>query len=327
MAQASASNSRQLANRSFSVPGKTFLIGEYVATDGGPSLLLATEPRFELRVRSLEHHQEQATSIGGSNAVRKSAEGVFHPDSPAGLYLKKYADDFAGLSFEFFDPHEGLGGLGASSAQFVLLMADRLGLDLGTEKFPWSELLAEYRACAWNGQGIPPSGADVVTHVTGGVTWFDGRAARAEKLAWNFETLGFTLIRTGKKLATHEHLRSGGLAPHQSLRRVVEEGRKAFDTNDELRLIEAVQACAHVLREAGLTAPSTLDLLETMRQKRELFYAVKGCGAMGADVILALHEKSKEAEVENWVNEQGLKTCGQFSTLSHGLEPKLKRNF
>ena len=35
-----------------SAPGKTFLVGEYVALAGGPSIVLATEPRFELRVYS-----------------------------------------------------------------------------------------------------------------------------------------------------------------------------------------------------------------------------------------------------------------------------------
>ncbi len=280
-------------------------MGEYVATDGGPSILLSTEPRFELRVRT------------GSTR----GEPPFHPESPAGLYLKKYAADFANLEFEFVDPHEGRGGLGASSAQIILLMADRLGLDLGTdEAYPWSQILAEYRDCAWNGQGTPPSGADVVSQIRGGVTWYDGRASRAEGLEWNFDELGFSLIRTGQKLATHEHLRKGGQAPHDSLRRVVEEGRKAFETQDELRLIEAVQACAHVLREAGLTAPSTLDLLEVARERRDLVYAAKGCGALGADVILVLHDKSRESEIESWAKERGLLTCGALSTLSHGLE-------
>ena len=90
-----------------SVPGKTFLLGEYVALDGGPSLLLSTEPRFELRVR----------------ARSRDVALPFHAQSPAGRFFERHADDLAAWEFEFRDPSGGRGGLGASSAQFALMYA------------------------------------------------------------------------------------------------------------------------------------------------------------------------------------------------------------
>src|SRR4051794_4338735 len=86
----------------FSVPGKTFLAGEYLALSGGPSLVFASEPRFELSV----------TSGAGK------AEGI-HADSPAGLFIKKNQDYFKNFDLVFHDPYQGKGGFGASTAQFL----------------------------------------------------------------------------------------------------------------------------------------------------------------------------------------------------------------
>lgn len=283
-----------------SCPAKTFLLGEYVALDGGPSLLLSTAPRFQLVVRS---------GVGGSHS--------WHPASPAGRLAERFSSELAGWSFEFHDPYAGKGGLGASSAQFALLYSF---LNDWTAPVDLQALLREYRECAWSGEGVPPSGADVVAQLTGGVTWFDGRSFQAERLSWPFPEIGFTLFRTGVKLATHEHLREGAVAPHSTLRTIVVEARKAFESADEMRLIEAVNACSLVLRQSGLTAPSTTDLLDQMRDNHELFWAAKGCGAMGADVVLSLHARARADEVVRWAKGRGLEVCGSLDVLSSGLE-------
>lgn len=280
------------------------MLGEYVALDGGPSLLLSTSPRFQLIVRS------------GVGESRVSSQ-PWHPESPAGRLAARHAAEIAKWSFEFQDPFAGRGGLGASSAQFVLLYAF---LNDWTAPLDLKALLAEYRECAWNGEGTPPSGADAVAQLTGGVTYFDGRSFSAERLAWPFPEIGFSLIRTGAKLATHEHLREGTLAPHSTLRTIVLEARKAFETADEMRLIEAVNACALVLRQSGLTAPTTTDLLDQMRDNHELFWAAKGCGAMGADIVAVLHPRARAGDVERWAKGRGLEVCGTQDALTSGLE-------
>jgi hypothetical protein len=290
-----------------SVPGKTFLLGEYVALDGGPSLLLSTSPRFQLFVRP---------------RVADRDPPPFHPQSPAGLYFNRHDEDLKPWHFEFRDPYTGQGGLGASSAQFALLYAFHHGWEWRSVRdFPWDSLLKDYRACAWSGEGLPPSGADVVSQLTGGVTWFDGRTLQVEKLEWAFKEMSFTIIRTGHKVATHEHLKSEGvLAPHSVLRTIVLEARKAFGTADHVRLIEAVNACSLALRQSGLTAPATTDLLDQMRDNHELFWAAKGCGAMGADVVVALHGPDRSADVVSWAKGRGLAICGGLESLSTGIE-------
>ena len=286
---------------SLSVPGKTFLVGEYLALDGGPSITLATAPCFE-----------GTSSLFGPRSV----SGI-HESSPAGKFLKSLVPTETAMpeGFEFKDPHAGKGGLGASTAQFAMAYA----LSRGTEAVDWRELLSAYREFAWDGQGNPPSGADLVGQWNGGVTYFDARTMDVRKLTWSFDDMGFTLIRTGSKLATHEHLKGAIKAPFAELRAIAREAFLAFETSEGMRLIEAVQAYAHVLGQAGLTANATTDLLGEMRGHHHLFWAAKGCGAMGADVIVALHDRKRAGDIEAWATERGLETCGGVDDLSEGL--------
>ena len=294
----------------YSVPAKTFLVGEYVALDGGPSILLNTSPRFELVL--------EPANLGGASS---SATSLFVGSSPAGRYLAKHPDAFEAQEVEFHDPFKGKGGLGASSAQFALTAAVHRGWKaIDPTTFDWPELLAEYRSCAWSGVGTPPSGADVVAQLTGGITFFDGRGAAAGRLTWNFLGLSFTLLRTGSKLPTHEHLKEKTTAPVEALRTLVQETKKAFDTGSEKLLVDTVGAVALVLADAGLTAERTTALLRGMKAKKDLFLAAKGCGAMGADVIVSIHEASKTDDVAEWAEQENLEVCGSLEDLSEGLQ-------
>ncbi|MES2962279.1 MAG: hypothetical protein V4760_00210, partial [Bdellovibrionota bacterium] len=248
----------------YSVPAKTFLVGEYVALDGGPSIILNTEPRFELVL--------QPANLGGAG----SSGALFVGSSPAGRYLAKYPDAFEGEDAEFVDPFKGQGGLGASSAQFALACAVHKGWEfVDPSTFDWTELLEEYRSCAWNGVGSPPSGADLVAQLTGGITFFDGRGAVAGQLDWSFPKLGFTLLRTGSKLPTHEHLKEKNQVPTEALRTLVNEAKKAFDSGNEKLLVDTVDAYGTVLADASLTADRTAALLKGMKAKKDLFHAAK----------------------------------------------------
>lgn len=296
------------AELALSVPGKTFLVGEYLALAGGPSLMLATAPRFQLFVSSQ------------ANWPPRNKGSLFNPMSPAGLYLTARARSVWNLRMAFDDPHHGRGGLGASSAQFALLYALVNGLnDLDISSFEWTPLLAEYRKMSWNGEGLAPSGADLVTQFCGGVTSFDGRRLHARRYEWSFPNLNFTLIRTGKKLATHEHLRQLDSVPVQRLRRAVGLATEAFEEKNESRLVEAVLKAADALESSGLTAPSTRGILDELRAGSGLVLAAKGCGAMGADVILAIHDRTQAASLTTWCESRGLEICGRQSDLADGF--------
>ncbi len=298
-------NLQPMGPAALSVPGKTFLVGEYLALEGGPSIILTTEPRFQLKVDLRTY---------------EGAEGFnFSPQSPAGRLLQRFPQSVREYRFEFEDPHEGRGGLGASSAQFVLVYAWLFGLESLQDI---ERLLLLYRECAWKGEGTPPSGADVVAQVTGGVTWFDGLRFEACDWRWPFSDLGFSLLRTGSKLATHEHLQrvtSGAAVPAEALRTQVAAAGRAFGNSDERALVEAVANVGLILEEAGLCTSHTRQILDELRRQCDWSLAAKGCGAMGADVILVLHEKAKAPQVAEWGRARGLEGCGTDRDLATGI--------
>lgn len=328
-----------------SAPSKTFLLGEYVALDGGPSIVLSTAPRFKLKVSPSDDRQDKNQYVDRDGVQREGQlkSAPFVADSPAGQYLaKNLAPYLASIekskqfgksdqsivkpNFEFFDPHFGRGGLGASSAQFALLFA-WFNQDLFTQprnadlnsasysKIQWEKILEVYRSCSWNGVGVPPSGADVVAQLSGGICWFDGRQNRAERLEWKFPNLSFTLLRTGVKLATHEHLKSMKVVPNEALRECVGIAKTAFKANDESGLVLAVNRCEGILRESGLVTCATLEILQDLRGELGRIRAAKGCGAMGADVIAVLHDRDQQDAILKWAASRNLETCGGESTL------------
>lgn len=302
-----------------SVPGKTFLVGEYLALDGGPSIILTTEPRFVLRAtRSRGSGQAKARRLPGAGRPH-----TFAGASPAGRLFVRHEADFSGWSFRFEDPHRGAGGLGASSAQFLLMYNWLMKTtNLDPDLYDWERLLEEYRVCAWNGEGHPPSGADIVAQCAGGgVCEFDGRQLTVRRHGWKFPRLTFSLLRTGVKLATHEHLKRAKSAPYDSLREIVRQASLAFNDRDENALVKAVVHYGEILAASGLTAESTLGLLSALKSQVPGALAAKGCGAMGADVVLVLHDRDKEAAITAWAGSKGLEICGSEKLLATtGLE-------
>jgi len=294
------------ASTTLSVPGKTFLVGEYLALDGGPSIILATEPRFVLRAAK---RQRRSSAAGRPHS--------FAGASPAGRLYVRHDSDFSGWSFRFEDPHRGAGGLGASSAQFLLMYNWLMKTAaLQPDLYDWQRLLEEYRVCAWNGEGHPPSGADVVAQAVGGVCEFDGRRLTARRLEWSFSSLSFSLLRTGVKLATHEHLKRAKDAPYELLRETVARASRALLERDEKGLVAAVGRYGEILVGAELTAESTLGLLSALKSQVPGVRAAKGCGAMGADVILVLHDRERAAGVADWAKSKGLEVCGDEARLA-----------
>lgn len=242
-----------------SVPSKTFLMGEYGVLAGGPALVLNTEPRFELHSSTTPTHN-------------------FHPDSPAAKFLTEVGKkEF----FKFFDPHHGAGGVGASSAEFLALYQSIHGSD-----WTHDDLLKDYKRLATTGK-IQPSGVDVLAQAVGSVAYIDVRKRIFEPLNWNFSELSFILVKTGTKIPTHQHLSDLVVSDFSALQNLTQVGIEAFIAGNTQGLLESVSLFQRALVNANLVARSTLDLLEKFNSI-EGVVASKGCGAMGADVVLLL---------------------------------------
>lgn len=294
---------------SLSAPGKTFLCGEYLALNGGPAITIATEPRFRLEVR------------------RGNGQHSFHPDSPAGRYLNEHAADFADFDLRFVNPY-GAGGFGGSTAEFLLVRAlhqfgpgvwteHQLDLDVRAAWTAYRELHADVT--------LKPSGADLVGQACGLLTGFERRSGKIQVFTWPFQNLGFQLFKTSIKVQTHVHLQDFADTARAEKLEVLEPGcqrvwdalRKASEGQFLIGLNEVTRG----LESLGLQADEIRPMTEKLRQIPGV-RAVKGCGAMGADVILAVFDQRevRRVEVVEAGRALGLVAIASDQDLATGLE-------
>ncbi|MDG0817405.1 hypothetical protein [Bdellovibrio svalbardensis] len=296
----------------FSIPGKTFLLGEYLALHGGPTLVALTQPNFEL----IAHK--------GSGSL-----GTIHSDSPAGKFISTYPDYFRQFDLEFKDPYQGKGGFGASTAQFLGVYSLWLYKEAHHQDMhklvDLRHLLEAYNKVAWNGQGFPPSGADLVGQVKGSLTFFEKKKGLVSVASWPFADLEFYLIHTGNKLATHEHLRALGDFDSSGLEKSFAIAKSSFETHQSEMFVEAVNLYAMNLQALGFTCEPTLKLLADIR-KHSGIKAIKGCGALGVDVLFAVVAKEQSQELKNYCQKNGLSIVASHHQISSGEQVSVKEN-
>lgn len=318
------------------IPGKTFLVGEYLALEGGPSIVLNTAPCFEF---TWERETESRAPSASSKKLSSYIHHPFHAASPAGRWLDSIDIPYAGTeySIQFKDPYKGRGGLGASTAEFIgawffkrWLAKGAARLDggfvrsledhrqqiepiwesdrLGSSRF--RDILDDY----WSTKALG-SGADLVSQVAGRVAVWDGRIDEMRRFEWPFPDLCLSLYTTGKKLATHSHLTNlAGVASLdesaiEEMRSWVDDAIQSFALADADRLIASVRGFGKVLESRGRVTEHTTKLLEILGNFSGV-RAAKGCGAMGSDVIAILHDRSAASELKDFEIENGLIRAG-----------------
>lgn len=293
-----------MSELTLSVPSKTFLAGEYLALVGGPALLLATQPKFLLNVKSAE---------GGTNP--------FHQNSPAGLFYQKHQSYFSQFDLKFSDPYEGIGGFGASSAQFVLLhglwqLRESKSFE-SQHHFDWHSMLTDYRSFH-TGEGFPPSGADVVAQALGGLTFFQRRTGHVQSFAWPFDN-EILLFHTGHKVSTHEHLKNLQNIPEDEMTEFVLTLQTALQTVDFKKFVQALDGFAKALETQGWALKRTLDIVAKLRET-EGVHTAKGCGALGADVVMVIVDSVHKEKIIRNAHELGLRFISGSSQISSGFQ-------
>lgn len=285
-----------------SAPSKTFLIGEYAALKPAPSVLIHTAPRFTLTVQP--------------NGVPEYMG--FSKGSPAHRFLQRYAPD-TGHRWIFHDPHQGSGGFGASSAQFLMTYAAYRTLN--PQDLTLSDALHEYHASSHPllPQGYAPSGADVVGQYAGGLCVADTVGATFNLLSWPFEEHDLLLLKTPFKLPTHTHLHSLEHLPFSDLIPLTHESIQALKQGDFRSFQRAITEYQQVLQHAQLTASDTLKWIDAI-QHQYPESVVKGCGALGADVILVMQPKQTTPSFIRWLQHTPLKKIASQHSLSPGLQ-------
>lgn len=285
-----------------SAPSKTFLVGEYAVLAHGPALVLNTRPRFELRVTP------------GSGQISGLPAG-----SPAGRWIEERRPLLAQLDVEFRDPHAGAGGLGASGAQFLLVhtlttwLQQAFAAAIGGPdiKAVWNDLQV-----LSNGQG---SGADVLAQTAGRVAHVQIDTTLAEPRAWPYPEIGWSIVRTHQKIATHEHLQR---LDREALSLLVAPATKtvnAFGAAGAEVFLGHLRTFTERLRESGLQAAHALSLTKMLEAEPWCLLA-KGCGALGADTVLMFYPTADREKVNAFGKRNHLSVIASDRELTGGLE-------
>ncbi len=271
-------------------PAKTFLVGEYVALQGGSALILTTAPCFSVSV-------EQGGNVSNLPI-----------NSPAYNWWNKYFWQ-NNYSLHWHDPYSGLGGMGASSAQF--LGAYYAESYINKRIVAREELLADYLQVAWNGKGLKPSGYDVIAQMMGGCVHIESNKNIYKSYAWPFSDIAFILLHTGKKQATHLYLQN--LAEMHDLDKLANIANIVCDSfikKDSTTFISAINEYYLMLLELNLVACHTLSMVESLKASQDIL-AVKGCGALGADILLVIMKADK---LDKTIIELGQKNYNVIAT-------------
>ncbi len=281
---------------SWRIPAKTFLIGEYIALSGGPAILLTSEPCFEL-------------------SLVDDAILPFHPHSPAGRFCVQHQLD---RRLVWHDPYGGLGGLGASSAEFVASFYAYC--DVYQRSFCLDELLEMYWAYA-SKKGQRPSGYDVMAQTLHACVMIHQTKKQRYVMSWPFDDIGFILVHTKHKLPTHQHLQEARFSDLETsdLYRIAESAWASFEMHSSEGLTQAIHAYHLALGRMMLVAHTTMLMIETLNHEIKPL-AIKGCGALGADVVIMIVEQSRFTMVKTVLQEKNytiLATSEKLYELKH----------
>ena len=310
----------------FSVPSKTFLLGEYGVLWGGAALLINTWPRFSLAL--------SFSSSSSSSPIAKqphppqrsqssfSLKGI--PKNSPALELLKKEHSLPPTRGFFHHPYGGQGGWGASSAEFALLAAALASIK-GVSPLNLTSLLQDYRILFQKkGQGPSPSGADFLSQLQGGLVFCYPQEKKLRTLSWPFQEADLALIATGHSLPTHEHLSSLSPPPSEKRHHLHEQVLLALRALEEANLkafIKSLQAYGQLLKDCHWVLDRTQHCLQELARLPGIL-AVKGCGSMGAEVILAVFLKEKAPLLMSTLHERSFHVVARTKDIcQQGLLP------
>ncbi len=309
---------------SASLPSKTFLLGEYLALIGRPAVVATHSPRFKLAVSPgvLPEGYRRLDLPPGSPAQR------LVQFARAQLKISTTDLDQSLQDLAFFDPLQGAGGVGASSALFGMLYqtfahlsekAEAEGHSLGalqggTWTRSWHSVWSLFRELCRSEDGISPSGYDLAAQWRGGISLLDPFERDALEvwplMDWSTHFFFSATQATpnaqqgrlsSRKTATHQHLSAlvASGFPHayrkvlQELEAVSVEGVQSLKQGKLNEWAQSLTQYACKLQEAGLE-------LESATVDREAFLKLpgvlgcKGTGALLSDGLVVCLDPQQE---------------------------------
>jgi mevalonate kinase len=302
------------------VPYKTFLLGEYAVLHTGQALLLATRPGFDYEVTlGAQEGDWMQTWV-----LLQKGLGLSEACPVTGLW-RQLCQAMAVRVQLLSRSHKGFGSSGALAwLAFICAYRSRHGsYPDKTESF-LLESMREYDDLMGAQQGYRPSGGDMICQFMGQVTCMDKVNQLYTTSSWPFSDLGFALIHTGNKVWTQDHLHQVSFTESTFIA-LYEQAVQAFFACEQAAFVQAFCQYQDNLVAEGLQALHTTQLLASLRSVPG-FVAGKGCGALGAEVVCVLYERSCRASFLRDVQRQ----CAVVATeqdLSSGFfyEPAAER--
>lgn len=297
--------------------GKTFLLGEYAALVGGPTLLMSTSPEFELHVSKTEFS-------GSQNFVN-----LFHPKSPAGKLIASFPKAFDDFYAQFCDPYiiKKIGGFGASTAQYLLCLRHMLwtqGKSLAAADM--DQYVSQYRELSATEAGVRPSGADLVSQICGSMVYYSRNEDYFADCSELFSGFDIHLFFTGHKVKTHEHLASINEESFLGLADRLRLLKASILRKDIAGFFMIADAFVQDLEERNLIADASRSTVSSLRSREDVAF-VKACGAMGADVIAVVTTNAQfnvkeieEAHALTWVSSNKNLTSYNFNSQTQPVE-------
>ncbi len=309
-----------------SVGSKVFLLGEYLALNGGPAITACFEPRFEMY-------------FSKSKKEYCEIKNLFHQQSPAGVYYEKNRNFFHNIEIHFKDPHLGKGGWGASSAQFALLAAFVEGkkINLFSENLQvldlnlynhlrtnlYSTIDNEFLKVTkeLSPTGSTPSGFDVLSQIYGGVCVLDRNQNIYKNINLDFGSADdYLVFHTGVKVATHSHLADLKSLNYNNFYNIVNHFIEALKNRNYNLMIKSINDFRNALVTQNLELNSTTDLINYLSKDRDILNAIKGCGALGADLIFLIYNKKNKENILELLRKAGITNFIFSSQLTDGLQ-------
>jgi len=167
--------------------------------------------------------------------------------------------------------------------------------------------------------GHSASGVEIVTQLYGGIILFNAATLTVQRLQWQFPDLGFFLLRTGSMVMTDEHLQQLRSNDFSSLHQVMQKVRLSFETNNRSLFCLLVNEYAEKLLTLGLTDSSTEKIITRLKQTQRI-EAVKGCGALGADVILVVADYKEKTYLMQVFSELRLEVVATELDITEGYQ-------
>ena len=264
------------------IPGKTFLVGEYAVLVGGEALGIATNPVFSLETKS-------------PNEIID-----YHAQSAVGLFCIK--NDLV-FNRKIINPY-GVGGFGQSTAEFIFAWFEKNKIDLSPQIIP--EIFNDYIDLFYSDKlnNKKPSGADLIIQLLGQITYFNPDLQKSKSVFWPFPDLSFFVISTGLKINTHDHLEN---LDRDCLKQMPEYSKNVIDSffeQNQDQFISHLQTWSEKLNQLSLQHSDVLKIKQDLSKYKEIIF-IKPSGAMGADVCIVFCKKhNKQAVSEILINEK-----------------------